>query len=225
MTLIIYFVIIITSLILGLIFLYVILIPIYLARLITKSVGNKLKPNAKIILVDNDKKRIVFKHNSAALMPGKYSMWFLNSTGHAQIGEIISQNKKTVTRKLLAINFGNLYKIKRVRINGWWFAEPNYLNIPYHNVDIVTNLGLAPAWLFPANSNRWAILIHGHSSNRKECLRAVSVMHQNGYNVLIISFRNDGEAPYSADGRSHLGATEWQDMVAAYNFLKNKTKF
>jgi len=46
----------------------------------------------------------------------------------------------------------------------------------------------------------------------------VPVFHAAGYTSLLISYRNDGEAPPSADGRFGLGDTEWRDVEAAIDF-------
>ena len=37
---------------------------------------------------------------------------------------------------------------------------------------------------------------------------------------LLVSYRNDGEAPESKDGRYGLGDTEWQDVAAAMRFAR-----
>lgn len=39
-----------------------------------------------------------------------------------------------------------------------------------------------------------------------------------GYTSLVVSFRNDGEAPPSADGRYTLGQSEWRDVEASVQY-------
>ena len=63
-------------------------------------------------------------------------------------------------------------------------------------------------------------MVHGWGGRRPECLRAVETFHRAGYTCLIISYRNDGEAPDSADGRYGLGDTEWQDVESALLFAE-----
>lgn len=53
---------------------------------------------------------------------------------------------------------------------------------------------------------------------RAECLRAVPVLHAAGLPNLVVSYRNDGEAPRSRAGAYALGAAEWRDVDAAISY-------
>jgi alpha-beta hydrolase superfamily lysophospholipase len=53
---------------------------------------------------------------------------------------------------------------------------------------------------------------------RAETIRAIPVFRDAGYTSLLISYRNDFEAPPSADGRYALGDTEWRDVDAAIDY-------
>jgi alpha-beta hydrolase superfamily lysophospholipase len=50
---------------------------------------------------------------------------------------------------------------------------------------------------------------------RPETLRAVPIFREAGYNSLVVSYRNDNEAPRSDDFRYALGDREWLDIDAA----------
>ena len=41
-------------------------------------------------------------------------------------------------------------------------------------------------------------------------------------NSLLISYRNDGDAPATPDGRYGLGITEWQDVEVAIDFAVSR---
>jgi pimeloyl-ACP methyl ester carboxylesterase len=57
--------------------------------------------------------------------------------------------------------------------------------------------------------------VHGRGTQRQETLRGIPVFHEKGYTSLAVSYRNDGDAAVSEDGRYGLGSTEWRDVDAA----------
>jgi uncharacterized protein len=157
-----------------------------------------------------------------SVTPGQYSLFFSRGTGHARIGSILDRTKNTVTRELLGVDFGEIELATRARISGWFFVRPRDLDLAYENVEVDTQLGEAPAWLFRTepgtDAGRWVIGVHGRGVRRQEVLRAVPVFHEQGYNALLISYRNDGVAPDSYDRRYALGGSEWHDVDAAMRF-------
>jgi pimeloyl-ACP methyl ester carboxylesterase len=64
--------------------------------------------------------------------------------------------------------------------------------------------------------------VHGRGAKRQEGLRAVDPARDAGWNTLLISYRNDGEAPESEDRRYGLGGTEWADLVAAVSYAEER---
>src|SRR5690606_36395443 len=61
----------------------------------------------------------------------------------------------------------------------------------------------------------WAIMVHGRGAKRAEGIRAIGSARALGMTSLLISYRNDGDAPAAGDGRYGLGTTEWRDVEAA----------
>lgn len=159
-----------------------------------------------------------------AVVPGRYGFWFSGDTGHARLGEIVGRSPRSVTRRVLGVDFGELSLATRGRISGWFYLTPRDLGYPFEDVDIPTSLGPAPAWLVPAEppTERWVIQVHGRAVSRAETLRAVPVFREAGYNSLLVSYRNDGEAPSSADGRYALGDAEWLDVESAIRFAVDR---
>ena len=155
-----------------------------------------------------------------SLTPGQYSLWFNRNTGHARVGEILDSTKDTVTRTLQNVDFGDITRARRARMSSWYFLRPRDLGYAYESVDVETPLGVAPAWYIPAaeESTRWVIQVHGRAVRRSETLRAVTVFRDAGYNSLLVSYRNDGDAPRTADNRYALGSSEWQDVEAAIQY-------
>lgn len=157
--------------------------------------------------------------------PGRYSIWFANGTGHACVGPVVANNSEagTVTRVVERADAGDLRRATAGIWSAYVFSNPDQLGLPYSDVDIPVEGGVAPAWRFdPAEAavkqNPWAIHIHGMGGKRAGALRGVPVAVRCGYTSLVVSFRNDGEAPPSADGRYTLGQSEWRDVEAAVQY-------
>lgn len=158
-------------------------------------------------------------------MPGRFGLWFGDGSGYAKVGGILVAEEGRVVREIERVEFGEL-KPGRARISGYYYLEPEELGLPVASVAIETELGEAPAWLFPApgsdgdahGDGRWVIQVHGWGASRQEGLRAVPVFHAAGYTSLLASYRNDGDAPESVDRRYGLGGTEWRDIEAAIRY-------
>lgn len=177
-----------------------------------------------ILAVDTDAGTITLESTADSVLPGEYSLWFSANTGHARVGEIVARSDTTVTRRLLRVDYGDLSSRVRGRLGGWLYLGPEDLGFPFQNVLVPTGLGQAPAWLVPAEepSDRWVIQVHGRAVRREETLRAVPVFREAGYNSLLVSYRNDGDAPASSDGRYGLGDTEWLDVEAAIAYAARR---
>ncbi len=155
-----------------------------------------------------------------SLTPGRYSLWFARDSGHARVGEIVSYTATTVIRQLIQVDFGELVAGARGRFSGWYYLDPRELGYPTEDVQVETDLGPAPAWLVPAAepTDRWVIAVHGRAVRRQEAIRGIPVFREQGYTSLVVSYRNDSDAPSTPDNRYALGDTEWLDVEAAMRF-------
>lgn len=156
---------------------------------------------------------------------GRYSIWFANGTGHACIGELVSSDAAagTVTRLVERVDSGDFRTATAGIWSGYVYATPEPLGLPYSDVQIPVENGMAPAWKFtPTDASRdastWAIHIHGLGGSKAGALRGVPVADRLGYTSLVVSLRNDRDAPASSDGRYHLGQSEWYDVEAAVSY-------
>ena len=181
---------------------------------------SRREDDIRILGTDLSGGRIMLSATADSLLPGEYSFWFDGDTGHARVGDIVSVRRDGVTRELLGVDFGDLAAARRGRFSGWFWLSPRSLGVPYENVSIQTPLGAAPAWFVPAHdhSERWVIQVHGRAVRRAETLRAVAPFREAGFHSLLVSYRNDGEAPRSADYRYALGEREWVDVDAAMEY-------
>jgi alpha/beta superfamily hydrolase len=95
------------------------------------------------------------------------------------------------------------------------------LALPFQTVSLDTPLGPSEAWLVPAaepEAGR-AIYVHGIAGAREDGYRALSILHEAGWSVLLITYRNDDAAPATSDGAYGFGLTEWPDLEAAVTYL------
>lgn len=189
------------------------------ARGIVKPVRRR-REGIRVLGVNTAGDRITLGSTPDALLPGDYSLWFAQGSGHSRVGGITGRTATTVTRELLGTDFGDIRTARTGRFNGWFYLGPRELGYPYDNVLVPTPVGPAPAWLIPAegDGDRWVIHVHGRATKRPEALRGVPVFREAGFTSLVVSYRNDEDAPPSADRRYALGDTEWSDIDAAIRF-------
>jgi uncharacterized protein len=178
------------------------------------------KRTEDIRIISSTAETITLSSTPDSRTPGQYGLWFSAGTGHARIGEIIELDSSLVVRRLIGCDFGDLAKAQHARLNGWFYLRPRELGNPFSDVEIEMENGSSPAWFIPAeyDTGRWVIQVHGRAVTRSEGLRAVPVFRAAGYNSLLISYRNDGDAPDSRDRRYALGETEWRDVESAIEF-------
>ncbi|CAN5469851.1 alpha/beta fold hydrolase [soil metagenome] len=176
--------------------------------------------DTRILSVDGAGDLVTLSSTADSRLPGEYSLFFSGGAGHARVGDIVAETPDTVIRRLLGVDRGDLSGARRGRFSGWFYTGPADLGFEFENVEIDTELGPAPAWLVPAASSttRWVIGVHGRAVRREETLRAVPVFRAAGYTSLLISYRNDEDAPASLDRRYGLGDTEWHDVESAIRF-------
>lgn len=182
------------------------------------------KEDVAILNVDLDAGTVRLGRTADTVVSGRYSLWFDHERGHARVGEIVAEDEVSVLRRLEGVQRGDLERASHGRWAGWWYLTPADLGLAYREVGIVTPVGVAPAWrIEPAVSgDDWVIQVHGRGVTRAEGLRAVGVFRAAGYRCLLISYRNDGDAPPSHDGRYALGEEEWRDVEAAIAYARHE---
>ncbi|MHC9044125.1 alpha/beta hydrolase [Microbacterium saperdae] len=172
-------------------------------------------PDAEIIAVDTGAQMIELRRTLDTELPGRYGLFTTGTYGYVKLGAVLSADATSVRRKLLTQIEPGAQVDRAARFSGWYYASPSELHLPSQNVLIGSPAGPCPAWFFPGESRTWVIQVHGRGAMRAECLRAVPVLHAAGMPTLVVSYRNDGEAPRSRGGAYALGASEWRDVDAA----------
>ncbi|TQJ32144.1 S9 family peptidase [Microbacterium sp. SLBN-146] len=180
-------------------------------------------PDTQIVALDTAAQTITLTRTPDTELPGRYGLFTTGTSGYVKLGSVLSEDAATVKRKLLTHVAPNSRLGTNAAFSGWYFERPDELHLPYTPELIGSAVGPCPAWLFPAgDSTTWVIQIHGRGTTRSECLRAVPVFHALGISSLVVSYRNDGEAPRSRAGTYALGATEWRDVDAAVAFARRR---
>lgn len=154
--------------------------------------------------------------NRLTAQPGTWGLRW--PTGLTVVGAVESTPHGGVVRSLLN---GSMPPVGPAMLDASLFdPDPAAVGLAYTTVDVQTPLGPCPAWLVPADGDTWVVLVHGRGGSRREALRILPALHDHGFPALVISYRNDEDAPASPDGLYHLGDTEWTDLEAGVDLAR-----
>ncbi len=174
--------------------------------------------DTEILAVDTGAQTIELQRSLDTELPGRYGLYTTGTYGYVKLGAVLSADGTTVRRKLLTKIETGAKVDRAASFSGVYYTSPSELHLRWENVLIGSPAGPCPAWYFPASSSTWVIQVHGRGATRAECLRAVPVLHAAGLPNLVVSYRNDGEAPRTRAGAYALGAAEWRDVDAAIGY-------
>ncbi len=173
------------------------------------------RTDTQILAVDTAAQTIELSRTADTELPGRYGLFTGGGNGYVKLGTVLSLDSARVRRKLLTQIEPGKGLDRGAAFSGWYYTTPSELHLPWEGVLIGAPSGPCPAWYFPASSSTWVVQVHGRGATRAECLRAVPVFHAMGMPTLVVSYRNDGEAPRSRTGGYALGVAEWHDVDAA----------
>lgn len=181
-------------------------------------------PDTRLVALDTAAQTVTLNRSPDTALPGRYGLFVTGSEQYVKLGTVLAEDEETVTRKLLTHIGEGSHLAPAAAFSGWYYSRPEELHLPFAPELIGSALGPCPAWLFPGDGDHdtWVIQVHGRGTTRAECLRAVPVFHTLGLSTLVVSYRNDGEAPRSRTGTYALGATEWRDVDAAISFARRR---
>jgi alpha-beta hydrolase superfamily lysophospholipase len=192
---------------------------VHIARSLVTPAG---RHRERIRILASDAGTVTLSASRDTLAPGVFSLYWGNRAGHARIGRVLSSDSeaRTVIRRVEAIYAGRLEPGTSGYWSGYVYPSPGAAGLPYEDVTLP---GPAPAWLVPGTLQRsWVIHIHGLGGRRTTGLRTAPFFHAQGLTQLLISFRGDGDAPPTADGKHHLGVSELADLEAALAFAAGR---
>jgi hypothetical protein len=163
--------------------------------------------------------QVTLSRSDDTLRPGVYGLEWRGG-GHAVLEGIVGSDAHTVTRRVSAVR-GRLTPGTRVALDHpeVYVGNPRQaLGLAFADVAVPGELGSMPAWLIPARTDTWAIVVHGINGNREGDLYVAPALHRAGLPALLIAYRDDVGAPRSPDGHHHMGLTEWRDVQAAATY-------
>ena len=191
---------------------------VWAARQATSATYKRRYDIAPLAITDDEIELPATRHT---LAPGQFGLQLSTGGPPAVVGPVLSTRDGTVTRRLLQRPAG-LSLESRGRWSGIVSVDPSSFAADVVETFVETGLGPAPAWMIDRGTSRWAVHLHGQGSARAQTLRGVETASRMGLSSLVVSYRNDGEGPRSRDARSHLGETEWLDLVAALRFVAER---
>jgi alpha-beta hydrolase superfamily lysophospholipase len=177
-----------------------------------------------VVILAHDDDTVTFARGPDPVVPGRYGLWLDGGAGHARVGEIVAEDKRSVTRRLISVDRGTLVDgPARWNQYYWWDRPSTSMGLPDEDAVVTSDVGALPAWIVRPESSpdtgigtdNWAVLVHGRGARREETLRAIPVLRRAGYTSLVTAYRNDLDAPQGPDGRYNLGLSEWRDVEAA----------
>jgi pimeloyl-ACP methyl ester carboxylesterase len=177
--------------------------------------------NLRVIAVGPE--RITLQRTDDTILEGVHGLEWAG--GYGQVGDFLpgGGGSGNVERELTLLQ-GALAAGDMVRMDRWAFpGDPEQaFGLPFDEVTYVSELGEFPSWLVEGADDTWVIFVHGKGADRREALRMVQTVAEMGFPCLVITYRNDPEAPASPDDRYHLGDTEWEDLEAAVDFAQDR---
>ncbi|GAA1960047.1 alpha/beta hydrolase family protein [Microbacterium aquimaris] len=180
-------------------------------------------PDTRLLDLDTQAQTVTLTRTPDTVLPGRYGLFTTGTESYVKIGTVLSSDEETVTRKLLTHVGSDAELAPDAAFSGWYFSRPDEVHLPWTPELIGSAVGPCPAWQFPAgDGTTWVVQVHGRGATRSEALRAVPAFHALGITSLLVSYRNDGEAPRSRTGTYALGATEWRDIDAAIGFARRR---
>ncbi|MCK9497031.1 MAG: lysophospholipase [Dehalococcoidia bacterium] len=145
-----------------------------------------------------------------------------DATGYAQVGEVIEVAGDGLVRRALVPDSPAPPEGVSARLDNFAFpGDPSTLGLDFQEVTFPAEDGDMPAWYVPGDGTTWAILTHGKGADRREALRILPTLAERGLPALVVTYRNDVEAP-SEISQYAYGATEWQDLDAAVRFARSQ---
>ncbi|MCZ7533508.1 MAG: alpha/beta hydrolase [Acidimicrobiia bacterium] len=172
-------------------------------------------PTFDLTVASNGAGRVVINRTDQTDREG---VWGLEGTAaYAQVSTIVRVTEESVERGILPM-IGELTEGDAARIDADAYqGDPeSALGIGWKPLRTPSDIGPHDAWFVDGRRATWVIFVHGRGNDRlDESLRVIPSLAEQGFPVLVISYRNDVNATPSESGLRYWGIEEWHDLDAA----------
>jgi uncharacterized protein len=97
------------------------------------------------------------------------------------------------------------------------------LRIGFEDLVVPSEIGANTGWFIDGRRSTWVVFVHGKGDDRlTESLRIIPSLVEQGFPVMVISYRNDVGAAASESGMRLWGLEEWKDVDAALELAQRK---
>lgn len=185
-----------------------------LAAALARALVTPARRRDDVRILELNDRGVVLERTPDTSLPGRYALWVGKRI--AATGRIVEEDEHSVTRALSGKARKRLADRSTARFSGYHLFSPKHLDLPWRKISVETELGPAPAWIVgDEDAAVWCVQVHGRGVSRHETIRAVTTFAEAGMASIVVSYRNDREAPWSADGLYRLGLDEWRDADSA----------
>jgi alpha-beta hydrolase superfamily lysophospholipase len=199
-------------------------IKVLIAAINLMKMTGPIKSELKVLLTfkHEGELHLVVKGNLDRQSTGEQSLFWKSRAHHAvvQFNAALSKDDEIALR--LVRSYSNIIPTvgELVSLSGWLGEVPEHFGLSDQYQEIQIPNG-TKAWLFPNESSRWIIHIHGRRARMGETLRNVSHLAKYGFNQLTISMESDPKPFGLGKTKSNLGDTEWLEIERAVLYARD----
>lgn len=165
-------------------------------------------------VVGNEAGRVLLERGEASEREGTWGL--RGDTSYAQMSTIVRIDDATVERGMTTLE-------GEVAIGDAMLIDPDAFTgdpltahrIGFEELITPSDIGPHPGWFIDGRRSTWVVFIHGRGDDRlTESLRLIPSLVEDGYPVMVTSYRNDVGATPSDGGLRTWGLDEWRDVEA-----------
>jgi uncharacterized protein len=175
-----------------------------------------------IEILANDAGRIVVTRTDATQREG---FWGLEGeSAYAQMSTIVRISDESVERGVRTVA-GEFAVGDHARLDpDAYTGDPlSALRIGFEDLPIPSEIGVNNGWFIDGRRSTWVVFVHDIGDDRlTESLRIIPSLVEQGFPVMVISYRNDVGAAASESGMRLWGLEEWRDVDAAIELAQRK---